>query len=67
MINDKKKVLPYFTKLERKTYRNSFDGRWSKTNRKNIIDKFCKNEFEDYIYINFMESPNIVNIFDEKI
>lgn len=32
-----------------------------------IIDKFCKNEFEDYIYINYMESPNIVNIFEEKI
>lgn len=31
-----------------------------------IIDQFCKNEFEDYIYINFMEKPSIVNIFEEK-
>lgn len=32
-----------------------------------IIDKFCKNEFEDYIYINFMKNPNIIDIFSEKI
>ena len=31
-----------------------------------IIDEFCKNEFDDYIYINFLESPNIVDIFEEK-
>lgn len=31
-----------------------------------IINEFCKNEFEDYIYINFMEKPSIVDIFEEK-
>lgn len=30
-----------------------------------IIDKFCKNEFEDYIYINLMEKQSIVKIFEE--
>lgn len=30
-----------------------------------IIDEFCKNEFDDYIYINFMKQPNIVKIFEE--
>ena len=32
-----------------------------------IINKFCQNEFEDYIYINFMEKPSIVRIFEEEI
>lgn len=32
-----------------------------------IINEFCKNEFEDYIYINFMEKPSIVKIFEENI
>lgn len=31
-----------------------------------IIDKFCKNEFEDYIYINLMEKQSIVKIFEEE-
>lgn len=31
-----------------------------------IINEFCNNEFEDYIYINLMEKPSIVNIFEEK-
>lgn len=30
-----------------------------------IIDEFCKNEFEDYIYINLMEKQSIVKIFEE--
>lgn len=30
-----------------------------------IIDEFCKNEFEDYIYINLMEKQSIVRIFEE--
>lgn len=30
-----------------------------------IIDEFCKNEFEDYIYINLMEKKSIVKIFEE--
>ena len=31
-----------------------------------IINEFCRNEFDDYVYINFLESPNIVSIFEEK-
>lgn len=31
-----------------------------------IIDKFCKNEFEDYIYINLMEKQSIIRIFEEE-
>lgn len=31
-----------------------------------IIDQFCKNEFEDYIYINLMEKQSIVKIFEEN-
>ena len=31
-----------------------------------IIDEFCKQEFEDYIYINLWEKPSIVKIFDEE-
>lgn len=31
-----------------------------------IINEFCKNEFEDYVYINLMEKASIVNIFEEK-
>ena len=31
-----------------------------------IINKFCKNEFEDYVYINFMEKLNFIDIFEEK-
>lgn len=30
-----------------------------------IINEFCKNEFEDYIYINLMEKQSIVKIFEE--
>lgn len=30
-----------------------------------IIDQFCKNEFEDYIYINLMEKQSIVKIFED--
>lgn len=31
-----------------------------------IIDEFCKNEFEDYIYINLMEKQSIVKMFEEN-
>lgn len=31
-----------------------------------IINEFCQNEFDDYIYINLMEKPSIVNIFEDK-
>lgn len=30
-----------------------------------IIDQFCRNEFEDYIYINLIEKQSIVKIFEE--
>ncbi len=32
-----------------------------------IIDKFCKEEFEDYVYINLLEQAEIVKIFKEEI
>ncbi len=32
-----------------------------------IIDEFCKNEFEKYIYINLLEHPEIVKIFEQEI
>ena len=32
-----------------------------------IIEEFCKNEFEDYVYINLMEKKKIKSIFDEEI
>lgn len=32
-----------------------------------IIDEFCRNEFEDYIYLNLWEKPSIVKIFDANI
>ncbi len=30
-----------------------------------IINEFCKNEFDDYIYINLMDKKSIVNIFED--
>ncbi len=32
-----------------------------------IIDEFCKNEFENYIYINLLEHSEIIKIFNEEI
>ena len=34
-----------------------------------IIDKFCKDNFNDYIYVNLMENPRIIEIFaqNEKV
>ena len=34
-----------------------------------IIDKFCKDNFNDYIYVNLMENPRIIDIFaqNEKV
>ena len=32
-----------------------------------LIDEFCKNNFEDYIYINLDKSENIQKIFDNTI
>ena len=31
-----------------------------------IINEFCRNEFEDYIYLNLMEKQSIVKIFEEE-
>ncbi len=30
-----------------------------------IIDKFCKDNFNDYIYINLMDNPRIIKIFEQ--
>ena len=32
-----------------------------------IINEFCKNEFENYIYINLLDNPQIVEIFEQPI
>ena len=32
-----------------------------------IINEFCKNEFENYIYINLLENSEIIKIFKEEI
>ena len=32
-----------------------------------IINEFCKNEFEDYIYINLLDNKSIVSFFEENI
>ena len=32
-----------------------------------IIIEFCKNEFENYVYINLFEDKNIINIYSENI
>ena len=32
-----------------------------------IINEFCKNEFENYIYINLLDNPKIVELFEQSI
>lgn len=32
-----------------------------------IIEEFCKNEFQDYIYVNLLKDKSIKNIFEEEI
>lgn len=32
-----------------------------------IINEFCKNEFKNYIYINLMDNPQIVELFEQPI
>ena len=32
-----------------------------------LIDKFCKEEFDDYIYINLLDNKSIVSFFEENI
>ncbi len=32
-----------------------------------IINEFCQNEFEEYVYIDLLAKPEIINIFEEKI
>ena len=32
-----------------------------------IINEFCKNEFEDYIYINLLDNKSIISFFEENI
>lgn len=32
-----------------------------------IIKEFCKNEFDNYIYINLLDNPQIVDLFEQSI
>lgn len=32
-----------------------------------IIKEFCKNEFENYIYINLLDNPQIIDLFEQSI
>ena len=32
-----------------------------------IINEFCKNEFENYIYINLLDNPKVVDLFEQSI
>ncbi len=32
-----------------------------------IINEFCKNEFENYIYINLLDNPKIIELFEQPI
>lgn len=32
-----------------------------------VINEFCKNEFENYIYINLLDNPQIIEIFEQPI
>ena len=32
-----------------------------------IIKEFCQNEFENYIYINLLDNPQIVELFEQSI
>lgn len=32
-----------------------------------IIDKFCKENFKEYIYINLLENVNVKKIFEEEL
>lgn len=32
-----------------------------------LIDKFCKENFHDYVYINLVDEPDVVNFFKEEI
>ena len=32
-----------------------------------IINEFCKNEFKNYIYINLLDNPKVVDLFEQSI
>jgi hypothetical protein len=32
-----------------------------------VINEFCRNEFENYIYINLLDNPQIVDLFEQPI
>ena len=32
-----------------------------------IIEKFCKEQFKDYIYINLFDNPEVINVFKQSI
>ncbi len=65
--------------MERKIYQELLD--WKNTDMKKplmiigarqvgktyIINEFCKNEFEKYVYINLLENSEIIKIFKQEI
>lgn len=65
--------------MKRKFYNNLID--WKENNietplmvvgarqigKTYIINEFCQNNFDDYIYINLMDNIDIVNLFERKI
>ena len=65
--------------MERKIYQELLN--WKKTNinkplmiigarqigKTYIVTEFCKKEFENYIYINLLENPEIIKIFNQEL
>lgn len=65
--------------MERKIYRKLLE--WKKTNihmplmiigarqigKTYIINEFCKSEFEEYVYVNLLEHPEVIQIFEQSI
>ena len=65
--------------MKRKIYQELLD--WKKTGMKKplmiigarqigktyIVNEFCNNEFDNYVYINLLEHSEIVKIFKEEI
>ena len=66
--------------MKRKIYQEILDWKNNTTNKKPlmilgvrqagktyIIDEFCKNEFQNYIYINLFEQDNIVELYNSNL
>ena len=32
-----------------------------------VINEFCKNEFKNYVYVNLLDNPQIVELFEQQI